>query len=167
MYEYISRIRLALCLSLLWSLVACSTSKPAITPGTTKEDQMRSEIIEFARKQLGKPYKYAGRSPKTGFDCSGLTYYVLNEFGITVSPASKFQAKEGKRVDLKKARPGDIIYYKRSAAGPVFHVSMVVSNKQGEITVIHSVSRGVVQENITTSSYWKPKIYGARDVISP
>jgi cell wall-associated NlpC family hydrolase len=162
---------LFLVLSLFLSGCSAFKKKPdyptyPVTP-PPKEDRLRSGIVQEARKQLGIPYKYAGKSPRTGFDCSGLIFYVMNRFDISVSPASRIMANEGREIRIQQVRPGDIIYYKRSAMGPVFHVSLVVSNDPNGIRVIHSVSRGVVEENITKSSYWKPKIAGARSILAP
>lgn len=135
-------------------------------PGYGEEDLFRQDIISYARQFTGTKYKYAGKSPKTGFDCSGFTSYVLGNFNIDLPHRSADQENEGKKVNLNQVKPGDLIFYRRSPLGKVFHVSLVVSNGRNGITVIHSVSRGVVEENISTSSYWKPKISSARNVIS-
>ncbi|MCB0586986.1 MAG: C40 family peptidase [Phaeodactylibacter sp.] len=124
----------------------------------------REEVIAYAKKQLGARYKEGGKGPRS-FDCSGFTSYVMKKFDVTLSPSSRYQAKEGKKVKVKDVQPGDLIFFKRSAAGPVFHVAMVVSNSREGIEVIHSTSRGVVIDNISRSSYWEPKIASARDVL--
>ncbi|MCB0558195.1 MAG: C40 family peptidase [Lewinellaceae bacterium] len=124
----------------------------------------RKEVVDFAKKQLGAKYRAGGKSPG-GFDCSGLTYYVMKNFDVTLSPSSRYQAKEGKKIRVEDAQPGDLIFFKRSAAGEVFHVAMVVRNTREGIEVIHSTSRGVVIDNISKSSYWEPKIYSAREVL--
>jgi hypothetical protein len=128
--------------------------------------KLRNDIVGFAKKQLGSKYLLAGRDPKKGFDCSGLVGYVLNNFDINVSASSRSQALEGLRIDIDDARPGDLIFYKRPEETQIFHVSMVVENGRDGLIVIYSTSRGVVIDNITTSSYWNPKIYSARDIIS-
>src|SRR6478735_5389845 len=44
-----------------------------------------NEVTFTAMQQVGKPYRYGGSSPKTGFDCSGLVDYVYREsVGITL-----------------------------------------------------------------------------------
>ena len=47
---------------------------------TTTSKTKGEEIVEYAKKFLGYDYVYGGASPKTGFDCSGLTYYVYKQF---------------------------------------------------------------------------------------
>ncbi len=36
----------------------------------------RTRVINTLMAQLGKPYRWGGISPQTGFDCSGLVYYA-------------------------------------------------------------------------------------------
>jgi len=132
----------------------------------TAEERMRREVVDYAQDLLGSEYQYAGRDPRHGFDCSGFTYYVLKKFEVTLPTSSKYQANEGKKVEVRKARPGDLIFFKRSPVGRVFHVAMVVANDRKGLQVIHSTSRGVVIDNISESSYWQPKISSARNVLS-
>lgn len=131
---------------------------------TDKEAQKREEVIDYAKKYLGTPYRAAGKDPR-GFDCSGFTGYVMKNFDVALSASSKYQAKEGKKVDIDDVRPGDLIFFKRTPASEVFHVAMVVRNGRQGIEVIHSTSRGVVIDNISKSDYWKPKISSARNVL--
>lgn len=124
----------------------------------------RKEVVDFAKGYLGTPYRAAGKDPN-GFDCSGFTGYVMKNFGVTLSASSKYQAKEGQKVNIKEVKPGDLIFFRRSPAGEVFHVALVVRNSRDGIEVIHSASRGVVIENISESDYWRPKISSARNVL--
>lgn len=141
-------------------------SKNPDNSNLNREDRLRLDIAGYAEEFIGIPYVWAGTSPKTGFDCSGFTSYVLDNFGIKVSHSSQAQEKEGKKVRIEEVRPGDLIFYRRSPIEQVFHVSLVVENNREGITVIHSVSRGVVRENITKSSYWAPMVSSARNVVS-
>ncbi len=140
------------------------TTPRTSSSASSKEDRLRQDVVAYAKKYLGARYKYAGRDPR-GFDCSGFTYYVMKEFDVTLPTSSKTQADIGKKIPIKEAKSGDLIFFRRSPASRVFHVSMIVSNDSDGITVIHSTSRGVVIDNITKSSYWKPKISLARRVL--
>ncbi len=126
----------------------------------------RKKVVDYGKKFVGTHYKYAGQSPKTGFDCSGFTSYVLKEFGVIASPASSIQASEGRYVALEKVMPGDLIFFGESKK-KISHVALVIKRGPEGITCVHSTtSRGVIIENVTQSTYWKPKILFARDVIS-
>jgi cell wall-associated NlpC family hydrolase len=127
--------------------------------------QFRQEVTGYAHNFLGLRYRHAGRSPKTGFDCSGFTNFILAEFGVTVSSASTTQSRQGLKVSLRDVLPGDLIFF--GTRGRIQHVAMVVEKTAEGIFCIHSTcSRGIIVENISTSKYWKPKILFARDVIT-
>ena len=142
------------------------TSPPSSRPVRGREAQFRQDIVEYAKTFQGTGYLYAGRDPDTGFDCSGFTYFVMKEFGIELTPVSRGQENQGRKVSVSRVQTGDLIFYRRSANTQVFHVSLVVDNDRDGIWVIHSTSRGVVIDNISKSSYWQPKISTARDVVS-
>lgn len=148
-------------------------AKTAPEPGTGTDDaaapadELRLNIVDFARQHIGTPYTYAGTSPETGFDCSGFTSFVLSNFDIDLSRTSRSQATEGQKIRPEQARPGDLVFFRRSRNGSVFHVAMVVDNSKNGLEVVHSTtSRGVIQENISRSGYWKPLLSDARAVIS-
>jgi cell wall-associated NlpC family hydrolase len=133
--------------------------------GETATSALRRDIVDYAKSLIGSPYKYAGSSPKTGFDCSGFTSYVLKEYKVKVSPASSVQATEGRAIALDKVLPGDLIFF--GEKGRISHVAMLVKReKDKSLVCVHSTtSRGVIMENVTKSNYWKPKILFARTVI--
>jgi hypothetical protein len=177
--------RLFLLLLLVWLAVRCDVLKdlttdrpktpteepnkygPVPPTASSKEMLMRKDIITFAQTQVGKNYLHAGKSPDTGFDCSGFTSYVMGKYGIKISSSSRDQALQGKTIDVTAVKPGDLIFYRRSPSESIFHVSLVVSNDAKGISVVHSTtSRGVIVDNITASKYWKPYIDSARDVVA-
>lgn len=143
-----------------------TTTKPKPNTKVDREADFRADIIQYAKQYKGTNYLYAGRDPGKGFDCSGFTYFVMKEYGIDLSPSSRAQENQGRKIRINEVQAGDLIFYRRSANTDVFHVSLVVANDPDGIKVIHSTSRGVVIDNISTSSYWEPKISTARDVVS-
>ncbi len=128
-----------------------------------KELVLRDDMVQFSKKYVGVPYKYAGKKPSTGFDCSGFTCYVYREFGMKLSAASRYQAGDGKKIAIKKSQPADLIIFGKD--GKVNHVGIVVENSSKGLFVIHSTNRGVVIDNILESSYWRPRVLYARRVI--
>lgn len=127
---------------------------------------LRQNIIQDSRTHIGTKYKYAGKTPKTGFDCSGFTAYAYAEHGHTISSSSKAQASTGRAIPLHTVEPGDLIFFSQDGRN-ISHVAMVTRRDNEGIWVIHSTtSRGVMEQNITSSEYWRPKILFARDVLS-
>ncbi len=147
-----------------------STTRPKSGPAKTYTEAtatpFRKKVVDYGKKFVGTTYKYAGQSPKTGFDCSGFTSYVLKEFGVLASPASAIQAAEGRYVAIEKVMPGDLIFFGETK-NKISHVGLVVKRGPEGITCVHSTtSRGVIVENVSQSTYWKTKILFARDLIS-
>ena len=128
---------------------------------------VRRSLVRHARKQIGVKYKHGGKTPR-GFDCSGYTSYVYQQENMPLSPGSQAQAATGKKIRLRDAQPGDLVFFsKNGRVGRVSHVAMVVENTGEELVVIHSTSsKGVMEQDVMRSSYWKPKMLFARDVLT-
>lgn len=140
-----------------------TTKSPSSSSSVEKTSKLRKSITSYAGNFKGTKYHYGGTTPK-GFDCSGLTYYVFSKFEVDLPRGSYNQAKVGKRISLNRTKPGDLVFFGKR--GKVNHVAMVVKNSSSGVEVIHSTSsRGVIVENINKSTYWKPKVLFARDVL--
>ena len=115
-------------------------------------------MIEFARKQLGVPYVWAGESPD-GFDCSGFTSFVLASENIKVPRRAQDQYDASVKISSEKAQIGDLVFF--SNGGEVTHVGMLVSELGKEKMMIHaSSSKGITFDKIDGSDYWEKRIYG-------
>lgn len=127
---------------------------------------LRQDVVEYGSQFIGTKYKYGGKSSSTGFDCSGFVCHVLKDNGITISGPSYQLENLGKVINLESTQPGDLLFFRKSKSGKVFHVAMVASNNGGAIEILHATSgRGVVVDVLQESSYWNSKIISARDVI--
>ncbi len=76
-----------------------------------------SEVAEFAAQLEGYGYQYSCKGPDK-FDCSGLVYYVLKNFGITFgNSTSEYNTAEkaasfGTVInDMSEAKAGDIVVW--------------------------------------------------------
>ena len=120
--------------------------------------EKRIAIIEFARKQLGVPYVWAGESPD-GFDCSGFTSFVLASDNIKLPRRAKDQYDASIKISSDKAQIGDLVFF--SNGGEVTHVGILVSELGKEKVMIHaSSSKGITFDKIDGSAYWQKRIYG-------
>ena len=89
-------------------------------------------------KYVGRPYKYGGTSPTSGWDCSAFVQYVYkNEFGISIARTAAGQAASGKSIsvsDRSAWKAGDILCYKNG--GKWNHVAIYLGNGQ----MIHALN---------------------------
>ena len=126
-------------------------------------DRLRTDVVTAAEAHIGKPYSYGSKGPSS-FDCSGFTSYVLGHFDIALLGSSTAQSQQGRAVEPQRCQPGDLLYFK-TPEGRVHHVAVVVCNSEKGIEVVHATtSRGVIRENVSNSTYWLPRLAGARDV---
>ncbi len=136
-------------------------------PTSAAEARLRSDLVATARQYIGTRYRSAGTHPRKGFDCSGFTQYVFATEDIDLPRVSGDQAKAGRAIDLRDAQPGDLIYFRRSRTGRVFHVSLIVKHDRDELRVVHATtSRGVIEEDLNRSEYWQSMLARARRVIN-
>lgn len=121
-------------------------------------------IISYAKNFLGTPYRYGGTSP-AGFDCSGFIYYVMGNFGMTLTHSSYGLAEFGETVMLSEVRAGDLLFFKgrNPYANGIGHVGLVIAHDEEGIKFIHSsTSRGVTIDNFNTSKYYIPRFIKAK-----
>ena len=121
--------------------------KPAVS---NEGSDTGKQIATFALQYLGYPYKWAGSSPETGFDCSGFVYYVYKQFGYTIQRVACNQANEGVHVDHSDIQPGDILCF-YSGDNYIGHSGIYIGNGQ----FIHSSTEttGVIISDLNTDAY--------------
>ncbi|MFE9450513.1 NlpC/P60 family protein [Streptomyces sp. NPDC006739] len=88
-----------------------------------KASEQGKKAVEFATKQLGKPYVWGAEGPES-YDCSGLTSQAWASAGHPIPRTSQEQWKQLKHVDVKDMRPGDLIIYFDDAS----HVAMYIGD---------------------------------------
>ena len=115
-------------------------------------------IVNKAAEYLGVPYVYGGASP-SGFDCSGLVYYVLKHFGLSPNRTPEGLYGQGSFVGKAELEPGDIVFFANTGGNGITHVGIYAGDGQ----FIHSPnSRSTVSYASLTSGYWAEHYYGAR-----
>jgi cell wall-associated NlpC family hydrolase len=90
-------------------------------------------VIGVASAFIGTPYVWGGASPRTGFDCSGLTQWSYAQVGVRLPRTAQMQYDATARVGREQLRPGDLVFFERTyyAPGePITHVGIYLGDGQ-------------------------------------
>ncbi len=114
-------------------------STEPIKVSADSSEKLRIDIIKFAEKFLGLKYKFAGQNP-IGFDCAGYVSYVFRKYNIHLYTSASYMYKQGKNIELRDAREGDVIFFTSTASKAIGHVGIVISKFGEKTRFIHSSS---------------------------
>lgn len=130
--------------------------------------EMVNDMLTFAKKFLGTRYVRGGKSPK-GFDCSGFTSYVFNQFGVSLGASSSAQFTQGFEIGREEIMAGDLLFFtgRNSRSGRVGHVGITIDNNldTGEITFIHAAIGGGIRIDRISAPYYSARYMGARRIF--
>ena len=136
----------------------CMAGEQPVLPAAAPDPLMH------ASEMLGTRYRYGGKSPATGFDCSGLVAHVFERaWGLSLPHNAHAQSKVGTPVKRVALVPGDLVFY-NTRNRPYSHVGIYV----GEGRFLHAPRPGarVRIENLDTK-YWRARFNGARRMENP
>ena len=132
---------------------APSPSEPP-PPLPPPEPSKYPEAVDIAIQYLGIPYRWAGASPQTGFDCSGFTMYVYSKLGVSLPHHAATQYTYGTAVPKANLQPGDLVFF-----NGLGHNGLYIGGGK----FIHSPHTGDVVKISTLSDSWYAATYvGAR-----
>ena len=137
-------------------------SDTASAHAASKANPLLERVASTARHMIGAPYQYGGRSP-SGFDCSGLVFYVYGEAGVTVPRTAREQLRASHSLALEEAAPGDLLFFKEK--NKVSHVGIYLGGHR----FVHAPSTGkaVVTGTLEDDYYQRRLIWiGRVDAVS-
>lgn len=149
----------------LGAIAAAAISLPpaASAHETADHRKNRRHVVDRALSQIGVRYSYGSESPRSGFDCSGLTYWAFKGHGDTLPRSSRDQwelrdNRNYKRVwQRDRLRPGDLMFFNTSGSG-VSHVAIYIGHNK----MVHTGSgRGDVGKDSINMDYYKARYVGA------
>jgi len=157
-------------------LLASTSLQSKTKPAKSKPDDNvsalsgfdRVDIIRFAKKLMGTPYRYASSNPGKGFDCSGFVNYVYKNFKISLPRSSVGFASYGPGLKPDQFKVGDVlVFYGFKNKTKVGHVGIICEADGMNSKFIHSSSgrsKGVTISSLGSTMYAR-RFYKCVDVI--
>lgn len=159
-------MKLVLTAAFLSTLTACGVftgtqldSKPR-SPVTTAD---QSALSKEALRWLGRPYRFGGTNPASGFDCSGLVYYAALVTRGGVPPRTVLdQYAASNPIATAQAKPGDLVFYQINKT-TIDHVGIYLGKNQ----FVHAPRTGGVVHTVDMNNpYWAKRFIGVRRLKS-
>ena len=139
--------------------IALATARAAVKAKQARIERIRARIITVAKNQIGDRYS-AGATGPSAFDCSGFTRFVYKvAAGKDLPHYSRAQYTKVKKIPLKQARPGDLVFFLRNGA---HHVGIYLG--KGRMVDAAGYGKGVKISPIS-GSWWSRTFTGIGRIL--
>ncbi|KIL37775.1 hypothetical protein SD70_30705 [Gordoniibacillus kamchatkensis] len=124
---------------------------PAVSPS--------AKVVATAKSLVGVKYAWGGTTV-SGFDCSGFTRYVFDQYGIDLPRTSREMFDSaGQTVSSSDLKPGDLVFF--TIGRSTSHVGIYL----GSDAFVSATSTHGVHVDSLDSNYWGSKYIGAKRVL--
>lgn len=127
-------------------------------PPLSAQTEKRDEVVLYALGLMGMDYRFGGKNPSSGFDCSGMVSYIYkNAAGMDLPHNAYKIAQISKKIDLSHIRPGDLVFFD-TLHRHFSHVGIYIGNGK----FVHAPgSNGKIKISNLTSGYFASRLDGA------
>lgn len=150
-----------LALLLITASTSCLAEEtlPAQASAGASWSDIAQDVLINALSLTGIKYTYGGKSPETGFDCSGFVRYVFQQAAnLTLPHGARAISHLGEAIPLEDLQPGDLVFF-NTLKSAFSHVGIYLGNGQ----FIHAPSAGgKIKIGDMHDRYWASHFNGAR-----
>ena len=155
-------IRSLIACGLALLLAACGIFSPAPDSSQTKRapfSEKGQEVALYAMGLIDTGYRFGGKNPEAGLDCSGMVSYIYNKAaGVKVSGSAADIARKGRQIARDDLRPGDLVFFNTRNV-PFSHVGVYI----GDGRFVHAPStNGRVRIDQLGATYYAQRYEAAR-----
>lgn len=117
------------------------------------------EVVMYALGLIGTDYRFGGKNPEAGLDCSGMVSYIYTQATpVKVSGSAADIARKGRPVSSQSLRPGDLVFF-NTLNRPRSHVGIYIGDRR----FVHAPSsNGQVRIERLDSSYFASRFEEGR-----
>ncbi|MCK0507844.1 C40 family peptidase [Aromatoleum anaerobium] len=157
------------------ALLAACSGLPTATPSApvsgredgsyfSLDDPLHSqEMVIFALGLLDTGYRFGGRNPEAGLDCSGMVSYIVEQISGRRLPHNAAQIAQLTRpIPIPSLQAGDLVFFNTRNQR---HSHMGIYLGDGRFVHAPS-SRGRIRIELLENPYFKSRIDGARSLLA-
>lgn len=128
-----------------------------VPPSPPAAGDAGDQVAAIAEQFVGYRYLWGGHSP-SGFDCSGFTWYVYKQAGISI-PLHDLagQLNAGPRISRGDLEPGDLVLFQNTYKAGLSHSGIYLGG--GRFINAETEASGV-QVRSLSDPYWSPRFVG-------
>ena len=130
-----------------------------ITQAPRSTSHKGSEVVLYALSLLDTGYRFGGKNPQAGLDCSGMVSYIYNEAaGLKIQGSAADIAGKTRPIEASALRPGDLVFF-NTRNKPFSHVGIYI----GDTRFVHAPnSNGKVRIDHLSDRYYAQRFETAR-----
>ncbi|PQV65104.1 Cell wall-associated hydrolase, NlpC family [Abditibacterium utsteinense] len=131
----------------------------ALTRGGSPRDRFGAGMASQALSYRGMRYIRGAASPKRGFDCSGLVYFLLRQRGYNPPRTAAGYRNWGASVPKNQLKSGDLLLFANTYKRGISHIGVYM----GDGKFVHAATSSTgVRVSSLRESYYAGKYFGAR-----
>jgi len=117
------------------------------------------DVVLYALGLVETGYRFGGKNPEAGLDCSGMVSYVFDKAaGLRLGGSAADIARRGRIVDIPALRPGDLVFF-NTRNKPHSHVGIYI----GDGRFVHAPnSNGKVRTESLEAGWFASRFEEAR-----
>ena len=143
-------------------LASCGIMSPVPDSALSKRapfSEKGQEVALFAMGLIDTGYRFGGKNPEAGLDCSGMVSYIFDKAaGLKLRGSAADIARAGRPVKREALRPGDLVFFNTRNAS-FSHVGIYI----GDNRFIHAPStNGRVRIDQMDARYYAQRFDAAR-----
>ena len=121
-----------------------------------------TEVVMYAMSLIDTGYRFGGKNPEAGLDCSGMVSYIFDQAaGLKVQGSAADIARRGRPIGRHELRPGDLVFF-NTMNRPFSHVGIYIGNDR----FVHAPStNGRVRIEQMGSRYFAQRYEAARTLL--
>lgn len=163
-YIRFMRIRVLLPVVFCSVLLAACGSSPMRSSETIAQrplpvSEKGNEVAMYALGLIDTGYRFGGKNPEAGLDCSGMVSYIYAKAAdLQVRGSAADIARKGRTIDRDALRPGDLVFF-NTTNRPYSHVGIYI----GDARFVHAPStNGRVRIDRLSDRYYAQRFEAAR-----